>query len=308
LWFIGQHRVKALAVLTVGSALGNMLGSVLGGMSLSLNGVLGLTGWQWIFVITGMPALLLVPVVLSFLPSAPREAKFLSQEEAVRLSESVKGSLPSGAPQHGSILSALWDARVLLFAIAYTFLLTAYYGVIYWLPTVVKQFGVSNAQNGLLNMIPWALAAVMLVWIPRYFRINGILTILAVISAIGLLCFFGSVSLGSAVERFSFLSVGTVSVSLLLPCFWYFASRFFTDERAVVSIAAICSYANLGGFFAQNMMPRIAQALGSPVAAMLVPASCLAILGLAAFAIRWYPYVTGRLAGEVAPTVVAKSA
>lgn len=297
LWFVGKPRVKALAVLTVGSALGNMLGSVLGGISFSLNGILGLSGWQWIFVVTGMPAIFLVPVVFFFLPSGPSEAKFFSSEEKLRLTASLADGQPGGA-SHGGVLRALWDSRVLLFALAYTFLLTAYYGVIYWMPTVVKQFGVGNTVNGLLNMIPWALAAVALIAIPRYFRINSILGILSLISAVGLLCFFGSVGFASPASRFAALSFGTVSVSLLLPCFWYFASRFFTDSTAVVSIAAICSYANLGGFFAQNAMPRVAHSLGSPVAAMIVPAACLLVLGLAAFAIRFYPYVTGQLGAE----------
>lgn len=289
LWFVKQHRIKALTVLSVGSALGSMLSSVLGGALLSLSGTWGLAGWQWVFIMTGAPAIILVPIVYLCLPSSPAEAKFLTTAEKLELTESVQQAQPVALSQ-GSILSVIWDVRVLLFAGAYTLLLTGYYGVIYWTPTVVKQFGVTDAQNGLLNAIPWVITVVVLIWVPRYFRIDkSILTTLAIIATIGLLCFFASVSLHSAPARFAAIALGTPCACLLLPVFWSFASMFFGGRKAPASIATITAYANLGGFVAQNMMPRVAHALGSPAAAMVVPGFCLLLLALAAVVIRLQP-------------------
>ena len=81
LWFPKRYRVQALALMTIGSPLGNMFGSLFGGLLLNLDGALGLAGWQWVFVATGLPAMLLFALILKYLPDGPKDAKFLSDRE-----------------------------------------------------------------------------------------------------------------------------------------------------------------------------------------------------------------------------------
>jgi MFS family permease len=301
LWFPQRYQVRVVGLLTLGSAFGNMSGSLLGGALLDLNGVLGLAGWQWVFVATGLPPILLTAAVLRWLPDTPAQAGFLEPGEKALLDGAIRRDKPKPIA-HGNPLKVLLDGKVLFFSLLYILILTSLYGVIYWLPTVVKAFGVSGTVNGLLNMVPWALAAVMLVWLPRRLKQeNVVLSALAVIALLGLLCFFSSTMLGDNRLRFIALAVGTPCISLLLPCFWSLPSRHFTGATAATSIAAISTVGNLGGFAAQNLMPWVGAVSGSAVGAMLVPALCLTALAAIAFALR---HATTRRAAAV-PSLVA---
>jgi len=286
LWFPQRHRTRVLGLFTLGSALGNMLGSMLGGPLLDLDGTLGLAGWQWVFVATGVPPILLTLVVLKFLPSGPREARFLTSAERTWL-EGRLAAEKSATVTEGNPLAALWDWRVLGFALIYMLMSTSLYGVSYWLPTVVKGFGVTATENGLLNMIPWGLSACMLAWLPARLRRDRVmLRAVAVIAVCGIACFVASTQLPSNSLRFVALVLGAPCIQLLYPCFWSVPPRFFTGARAAASLAAINSIGNLGGFWGQNLMSYVGNVTGSTILPMLVPAACLTVLGVAAIVAR----------------------
>lgn len=301
LWFPQRYQVRMLGILTLGSAFGNLSGSILAGTLLDLDGILGLDGWQWVFLATGIPPIVMAAVVLVFLPDLPSKAWFLSASEKTRLEAAIARDKPT-AIVHGNPFKLLLDRRVLWFSLLYILILISLYGVIYWLPTVVKGFGVSGTQNGLLNMIPWALAAVMLVWLPpRLKEEKVVLTAIAVIAVVGLICFFSSTMLTDNAMRFAALAIGTPCISLLLPCFWSLPSRYFAGRAAATSIAAISTVGNLGGFLAQNLMPWVGQVMDSAVSAMIVPALCLTALGASAALMR---YAAWRRAAARVPSTV----
>jgi nitrate/nitrite transporter NarK len=220
------------------------------------------------------------------LPNTPNDAKFLSMEEKTWISGAVlQGQLSRNG--HDAFWSVIKDLRVLWFSLVYALILCALYGVIYWLPTVVKGFGVTGTQNGLLSAIPWAIAAIALLIIPpRLKHEPAVLSATAVMALIGLLAFGASTVL---TENWMFvaMAIGTPCVSLLLPCFWSLPSRRFSGAQAATAIGAISMLGNFGGFVAQNMMPYVAQITGSAVGAMLVPAGCLAIVGLSALGMHY---------------------
>ena len=285
LWFPKAHRAKVLGFLTLGSAFGNMFGSLVSGFLLDLDGTLGLAGWQWVFIVTGLPALILTPFVLWGLPNGPSEAKFLSTNERNWLISALAKETPPG--QHGNPLAVIWDKRVLLLSVAYMLILVSLYGVIYWLPTVVRGFGVTGTQNGVLSSIPWIVGVVALVTIPpRLRKEKTVLLAMIAICCVGLVCFYLSTTLPQNWMRLIAMSIGTPCISLLFPCFWFLPSLFFSGQRAAMAIAAISTIGSLGGFFAQNLMPWVAGLAGSPVAATLVPAACLSLVGLFALAIK----------------------
>ena len=287
LWFPQSYRVAVVGVLTLGSAFGNMLGSLLGGLLLDLNGALGFAGWQWVFLATGVPAVIMSVLILFLLPSTPKEARFLSDLEKSWLSAEVQRG--QSAPRaHGMFWSVIGDMRVLFFSLIYALILCALYGVIYWIPTVVKGFGVTGTQNGLLSAAPWAIAAMALMIIPRRLEHEPeTLIAMGIMGLIGLLAFLASTLVGENWMRFVGMAIGTPCVSLLLPCFWSLPSRRFSGAQAATAIGAISTLGNLGGFIAQNMMPYVAQATGSAVGAMLVPAACITVVGLSAVAMRY---------------------
>jgi MFS family permease len=281
-WFPRRYQVRALALLTLGSALGNMLGSAFGGVLLSLDGFMGYAGWQWVFIVTGLLALILAPIVLFGLPEKVSNASFLSERERAHLVQMVAAEAPETSSE-GSVWEVLRDPKVLVFALGYTLLLTSLYGIIYWLPTVIKGFGVSSTLNGVLNMVPWALTAVLLMIVPRTLQQESHVRLAAAtIGTIGCIAFVVSLVVTDPVSRYVALVFGTPCTSLLLPCFWSLPSKYFSGRRAAVSLAAISSFGNFGGFLAQNLMPQIGKALGHASYAMILPAACLLLIGLTA--------------------------
>ncbi|HKR44208.1 MAG TPA: MFS transporter [Paraburkholderia sp.] len=280
LWFPQSYRARVLGIFTLGSALANMLGSLVGGWLLSLNGVWGLAGWQWVFIATGLPAVLVGIAVFRLLPASYQEARFLNEREKQIVAAAHEREKPEHA-EHAQPWKALLDPRVMLFAATYMLMSTSLYGVTYWLPTLVKSFGVSSSVNGLLSMLPWALAVLLLLWLPsKLRRAKSILRAMAIVAALGTLGFLLCLLLPSTPLRFIALVFGGACIPLLYPCFWSMPPRYFTGARAAASVAAINSIGNLGGFFGQNLMPLAGKLTGTAFGPMIVPIVCLAVLGI----------------------------
>jgi len=281
LWFPKAYRVRAIAVLTLGSSLGNAIGALMGGPLLELDGVLGLHGWQWVFIATGVPAVAMMFIVLKWLPDSPARADFLKEKERQWLEKTLDEEAGGRVKGHGSFAAALVSPRVLFLSLVYTLIMISLYGVIYWTPTVVRAFGVSGSTNGLLSATPWLVTTVLLLWLPK--RMEGArrsLIAMTTLSVIGLAAFVGSTLAGDNTLRFLAIVIGTPCISLLLPCFWPLPSRTLSGAQAAAGIAMISTIGSIGGFVAQNLMPWVAKVGGAPVYAMLVPAACLGALAL----------------------------
>lgn len=209
--------MQAVALLTIGSPLGNMFGSLFGGALLDLNGLLGLAGWQWVFIVTGAPAVILFVLILRYLPDNPLKANFLAPAEKVWLADELNRD-EIAATIHTNPLRVLIDLRVWGFALVYTMITRALYGIIYWLPTVVRGFGTTGTQNGLLNALPWAVAGFVLVWLPRHLREHRtVLVGMALIALCGMAAFFTSTMLTQNWMRYVALAVGTPCVCCCSP-------------------------------------------------------------------------------------------
>jgi MFS family permease len=282
LWFPKRYRVQALALMTIGSPLGNMFGSLFGGLLLNLDGVLGLGGWQWVFIATGLPAVVLFALIASYLPNGPQDAHFINQREKSWLaSELARGEISQTL--HTSPLRVLVDWRVWAFSAVYSMITLSLYCVIYWLPTVVKGFGATSTQNGLLNSLPWAAVALTLMWLPRHLREHrSVLIGMALIALTGSAAFLMSTVLPENWMRYVAFVLGTPCISLMFPCFWYLPSQIFKGAHAAAAMAAITTLGSLGGFLSQNVMPWVAHWSGSALAAMIVPSMGLALLSLSA--------------------------
>jgi MFS family permease len=276
-----------LGFFTLGASFGNMFASLAGGLLLDFNGALGLAGWQWIFLGSASLSTVLAFLVWAFLPASPASAGFLSEGERSML-QAAHAKWPVRTEQQISPWAVFWDLRVLGFGATFVLLVTSFYGVSYWLPTIIHRLGVSPTVNGLLNMIPWAFSAMALVLVPRLLHDNrSIYRLSACIATLGACCFLVGTLIGNDILRFIALVVGVPCISLLNPCFWSFPSRYFSGLRAAASIAAINSIGNLGGFFAQNLAPWIELRTGDVAAPMIVPSVCLAVLG-AGFGLLWF--------------------
>ena len=285
LWFPQSYRAKVLGIFTLGSALANMLGSLVGGVLLSLNGVWGrglAVGVRGDGYSGGDRRGRRVPRAAR----VGARRTFLDDREKQIVEAALEREKPAKA-EHGQPWKALLDPRVMLFAATYMLMSTSLYGVTYWLPTLVKSFGVSSSMNGFLSMLPWALAVLLLLWLPaKLRRAKSILRTIAIVAALGALGFLLSLVLPSTPLRFLALVLGGACIPLLYPCFWSMPPRYFTGARAAASVAAINSIGNLGGFFSQNLMPFAGKVTGTAFGPMIVPIVCLALLGIGAL-VAW---------------------
>jgi MFS family permease len=288
LWFPFDYRARMVGSFMVFSAVANAIGAPIGGMLLDMDGVLGLRGWQWVFVITGLPAVIMTFVTLSYLDDRPEKARFLDQEEKDWLKRTLAAEDKAmNKTSHVNPFTALLDSRVLLMSAFYVAFPLAAYGLSYWLPTIVKGFGVSNTVNGFINIIPWVVVSFALYYNPRMAAKTHLTTPFIVGPALfGALCLVLSVYVPGHVWQFIFLCGAAAGIFAGQPVLWSLPSTFLTGASAAAGLAAINSVGNLGGFVAQNAVPWIRDQTGSTIAPMLFLAACLTIGALMTFVVQ----------------------
>lgn len=296
LWFPARYRGRAIGMFMIASAVANAVGAALGGVLLDLDGVAGLRGWQWVFIVTGLPAIALAPAVYLILPSHPERAGWLSGRHKAWLAAELAAEhakVPTGKHAHG--LASLADRRVAMLCITFFGLPLAAYGLSYWLPTIVRDFGVSNTANGLLNALLWIVVGAALWLVPRHAaRHSDQRWHIIVPPLIGAIALVLCVLLPGFVLKFAMLCIAAAAIFAGQPIFWTLPPRFLTGAGAAAGFAAINSVGNLGGFAAQAMVPAIATASDSKLIPMLFLAGALvAVAGGVMFVERRLPAAHG---------------
>ena len=304
-WVPFGHRARMVGWFMIASVVANAVGAPICGSLLDLDGALGLRGWQWVFLATGVPAVLMGVVTWFALPDGPETAGFLNPAQRTWLRDTIAAEDQAGGKvAHANPLKALADGRVLLLAFTFIGFPLAAYGLSYWLPTVVKGFGVSNTTNGFINVLPWLVTGVALWWLPRHSERVGEKTWHIVLPvALGAACLVGSVMVsGDAAAdnalRFALLCVAAACIFSAQPIFWTLPSSFLRGSSAAAGLAVINATGNLGGFVAQNVVPWIKDRTGSTLAPMLFLAGCLAFAGLMIFVVQG---LLGRTSRSVVP-------
>jgi MFS family permease len=290
IWFPYPYRARMVGSFMFYSAIANAIGAPLGGAMLSLDGDGGLKGWQWVFLVTGIPAIIAGIVTLFYLHDRPEDAPFLDADEKSWLKATLtEEDRVAGKTRHGNPFAALLDKRVMFMALWYVSLPLGAYGISYWLPTIVKGFGVSDMVNGLVNIIPWALVALSLWGLPKLAGRSGNITLwIAGPALFGALCLLLSVYLPGNAVKFACICFAAAGIFAAQPFFWSVPSSFLTGASAAAGLAAINSVGNLGGFIAQNVVPWIRDRTGSNETPMLFVAACVFVGGVMTFVVLAY--------------------
>ena len=216
-----------------------------------------------------------------YLDDRPEEAKFLNDAEKLWLKERLaqENQGMDGTADDG--FKALINPRVMLMAICYIGFPLAAYGLSYWLPTIVKGFGVTNTVNGFINIIPWVVVAIALWVVPAAAdKTESKTPYIAGPAFVGAIALTLSALVTSPLLQFIFLCIAAAGIFAGQPVFWSLPSRFLRGAGAAAGLAAINSVGNLGGFIAQNVVPWISDATGSKIVPMFFLAACLAAAGL----------------------------
>jgi MFS family permease len=261
-WFPAAYRARVLAFFMLGVPLSSVIGGPLSAYLLQLHGALGLAGWQWMFLVQGLPAVLIGFVVLVYLRDYPQDAHWLSDDERRELIAMLDEE-PRDKPKK-AVLSALTDGRVLLLAaIQFGFVLGSY-GIGIWLPLILKGKGFTTVQVGFLSTIPYLASIVgMILWARVVDRTGRKIVNLMAACLLGALGLFGSTLTGTFAVEMAGISVAVVAISSARAIFWTIPTRFLTGAAAAGGLAFINSIGTMGGFAGPYMVGVLKQATGS---------------------------------------------
>ena len=287
LWFPARQRAGVTALFMAAAPLSTAIGSPISGALLGMHGLLGLAGWQWMFLIEAVPAVILGIVVFFYLTDRPDQAGWLEEPERSWLvgamaAEQAAGR--AGGARHGS-WQGLADPRVLVLSLVYFGTSAGLYTLGIWAPLIIKGLGPSTLQTGFLNAIPAVVSVVAMVLWSRNSDRTGERTwhvVLACLLAAAGLAYAGSATTLTGVLLA--LTLVNVGVSASKPPLWSMPTAFLSGPAAAAGIGTINSIGNLGGFAGPAMIGWIKQATGSYlgglyfVAATLVLSAVLTLL------------------------------
>ena len=278
-WFPAAYRARVISTLFVAVPVSNAVASALSGAIMEMQGVLGLHGWQWVFILEAIPAVLLAFVVLKYLTDRPGEATWLEPAEREWLESELHAErLRVESAGRLSVLQTLTDARVLALSMIYLFSVTASYGIVFFLPQIIKALGNSNVVTGMLTALPYTIGVIgLLLWghssDRRRERRWHLIAALGV-SAIG---FLGVAWFHGSYWAIAAMCVVAMGIYGSRPTFWPMPSMFLTGAAAASGIALINSIGNLGGYVGPFIVGWIKDATGSFQAALYFLAACSAL-------------------------------
>ncbi|MDR3562427.1 MAG: MFS transporter [Negativicutes bacterium] len=271
-WFTIRKRTTIMGLFLLGMPVSVTLGAPLSGFLLDMNGLMGLHGWQWMFLIEGLLASVVGVYALWYLVDKPEDAKWMTQEEKQALRNELEAENACKNLTYTSPWRALIDLRVLYLCFTYITLQMASYGITFYLPTQVagllgKKVG---TEVGLVSAIPYACAIVALILIPIYSDRTGKKGSLAALLFGGCGVFFMLSNTANPFFAILALCVAVVCLFGCMPIFWTMPSRILTGVTAASGIAFINSIGNLGGFLAPNFRVWAEQYFHNPVAGIYV--------------------------------------
>jgi MFS transporter, ACS family, tartrate transporter len=272
LWFPAAYRAGVIGYFMAAIPLSTVIGAPVSSAMLSLDGILGMHGWQWLFILEAAPALLLSVVVLFFLTDRPADAGWLSEDERRWLTDRLATEeRQREAARHYSVLQALLNPRVLALSLVYFGAVAANYGLSFFLPQIVKAFGMSNLETGFVAAIPYAVGVVGIVWWGRHSdaklerRFHTGFAIFVAAAGLTVAAF-----LNDPAAKMVAFSVAGFGIFGCLPVFWTLPTAFLSGAAAAGGIAIINSIGNLAGFVGPSVMGMIKDSTGSFTDGLLV--------------------------------------
>ncbi len=265
-WFPREQRAKAVAWFMIGIPLSIVFGGPLSGWLLGFDGHLGLRGWQWLYVMEGLPAFLLGFVVLGYLTEKPSDARWLTSEQREWLGNRIAAENAEAETRHRITLGeSLRHPTVWLLALIMFCCQTGSYGLTLWVPTIIKGLsGFTDFETGLFSAIPYIAAALGMILIGRSSDHSGERILhLAIPTAIGALGFVATGMISSPIPAMVALSVAAVGDYGTRGPFWALPGKFLAGSSAAAAIALINSMGAVGGFVGPYAVGYLKDATGS---------------------------------------------
>lgn len=282
-WFPAESRVRVLAWFLIAIPVSSVIGGPLSVGILALDGMAGLKGWQWLFILEGIPACLMGLITLVKLRDDPKDADWLTEDERAVLIEAL--AQESASRPKKNFLAAIRDRKVIIL----TGILFSYWiginGIAIWLPLILKTHGLNNLEVGFLSGVPYLVAAVAMIFWARFMEKTGqyLLNMVAACLLAGAGLAF-SVFYGPLAPAMVGLTMAVIGLSSVRPAFYSLPSRYLTGAAAADGLAFINSVGSLGGYVGPWMVGVLKDETGSfeagtlAMAGMLVVAAALTLL------------------------------
>jgi MFS transporter, ACS family, tartrate transporter len=282
LWYPSAYRGRIISAFMAAIPLSSAIGSPISGMILGMDGIWGLEGWQWLFIIEAAPAIVLAVATYLYLTDRPADAGWLEPDERAWLIDRLEIERRQREAVHQiSVWQALYNPRVWALAFVYFGLVACVYGVAFWLPQIIKAFGLSNLATGWVTAIPYAIGAAFMVWFGYNSDSTGERK---GHTAIGLLIAAAGIAASTLTSDPTLtivaFTIGACGVFGSLPVFWTLPTAVLSGSAAAAGIAVINSIGNLAGFAGPYAMGWMKDATGSLTAGLLLIAG-LAVIAMA---------------------------
>jgi len=302
LWFPAEYRGRIVGYFMAAIPLSTVIGAPISGVLLYLHGGLGLAGWQWLFIIEAVPSIILAVVVFFYLTDRPSDAAWLAPDERSWLAERLALEQRQRQAVHDySVAQSLVNPRVLGLSLVYFGAVATNYGLSFFLPQIVKGFGLNTFLTTLVSATPYVVGLISMVWWGRRSdrkverRFHAAFPLLVAAAGIAV-----STALDDPLLKMISLCVAGFGIFACLPVFWTLPTAFLSGAAAAAGIAVINSIGNLAGFAGPFAMGWIKDQTGSYAGGLLL----LAALGIIAMGIV---LVLGRdEATERAPAAAAE--
>ena len=280
LWYPSRYRSTRTAWFVAAIAVSGVIGNPMSGWIMDkLSGAMNLAGWQWLFLAEGIPSVLVGFWVIYYLNSSIEEAKWLTGEEKALLANRLVAE-DQHKTEH-NLKDAFASGKVWVLCAIYFTLMIGLYGIAFWLPTIVKAFGMKGyLRIGLVTAIPYGVAVIGMILLSLHSdktgerRLHYVANVTA--GAVGLI--LSGIFASQPVLAIIFLSIGTLGVIGSMPLFWPLPSAFLAGTAAAAGIGIVNSVGNLGGYFGPNI-PIWAKAVSSDKSAALYIIAGILLVG-----------------------------
>ena len=269
-WFPSRERARVVGLFMTALPLSGLIGSPL---SATLMGIqaFGLMGWQWLFILEGLPAVLLGAVCLVALPDGPRNAGWLSGDERQWLVSTLTAEREAVATSgHVTLRAAIVQPRVWALALAYFGVVLALYGFNFWLPSLISAHGVRLQSTGWIAALPFLCGAPFMVWWGRRSdRLGERRGHLIAVAVLGFAGFTAASAFQSLPGQIVCICIAAMGVYASFPILWTFPTTFLAGTAAAAGLAVINSFGNLAGYLGPQVVAWLTGASGDYRRALL---------------------------------------
>ena len=278
-WYPAARRGKATSLFLAAIPFAGILGGPFSGWILQgMGGVNGWAGWQWLFLLQGLPTVALGLIVWRYLDDRVKDARWLTPAERELIARDIAAE--AAGKSEPRVAGVLGNGRVWLLALVYFAYTSGLYGISFWLPSIIKAAGVKGALDiGLLSAIPWTFGVIAMYFMARsadrHLEYRWHSATGAVVGAIGLM--LSVASHGDVTLAMAGLTLATMGIMSTFPVFWGMPTAFLGGAAAAAGIALINSFGNLSGFSAPYLIGLIKDATQSTDAGLHMLAALLVI-------------------------------